>query len=1070
MNRRLANIFSDLDGMRNAILTGPAAGDHVFVDLATGALPMGDAVAQEALRQGYTMTLSVDTQGTIRFFDTESEQRFRRATEAVSQDPASGGATPRPLRQPSQTPAAAAEQTARAAGEGADSLMAAIGRIDRAQQRLGERFFIHFTDLSGLLAADALPTQRAKQVLDAVGRLLSAGRHHAASRIVVTVASSVHGTAQDLLTQHDHGATPWQIADIPLPDREEIDRFLSRAKDRHKLMGDVRATATMLVQRGYTLTRISEALRRIIADGGHDLTAIIGGEFDEAKFKEAQACLDAMVGLADLKREFAGLSKQLAAIHEALKRGQSTEPASTHMVLLGRPGTGKTEVARIVAKMLHACGLRRRDVCRRVTSTDIIGQYNSGEAIQNIRRLLVEAADGVLFIDEAYQLAENEWGRQAIDALIAEMEERRGSITVILAGYPDRMQRLFEANDGLRSRLEFTFRLPDYTPSELCEIFDRKLKSSAIGATPPARDRAHAIIRREATRRHSNGRDVRNLLASWNRSQMIAQSRDLELSHVIDPRSPSREAAEGAIGEFAHKFKGLPEVERWLRKTVLTSFDALNAGRLPRAPRLVFAGPPGTGKTETARAIGNFLRTCGVLKDGRVLETSLEKFTSQYVGGSEERTERHFKDAAECVLFIDEIYRFVGNQQGIAVLDQIVAALTNPEFDNVAVIIAGYEDRMPDVYRANGGLKDRFDQTIRFAWPDSSVLADIALAQLKREFGRAPNDPDLDSVRKTIERAIGAARTLPDFAGARTAGKLAREINANAVVRGSGSTIIAADVPSPPPGPAFSRVVERYLEQFPYSDGAAETLRSILAGVRIQSMGNAGKALGLCICGGPGSGKTTFIRWFIEELAEQPGMAALPVHESSAQSLQGTFVGHAQENVRRAFEQARGGWLFIDEFHALRGTIGSQSNLFSQEVAREIVAQMTAPQNTSTKVVIAGYPDHMDAALEMDPGLPSRFEKCYQLPDPSDESLARYAYHQLQEDYGGTGGVSYETLESMLLRHFAECRRVAGARFGGYRHAAALVEAVAANAMVRADGDVSRFVIEIEDILGALHR
>ena len=1056
--------------MRNAILTGPAAGDHVFVDLATGAQPMGDAVAQEARRQGYTMTLSVDAQGSIRCFDADCEQRFRRATEAASQDPASAGATSRPLRQPSQAPAAAAEQSLRTAGEGADSLMAAIGRIDRAQQRLGERFFIHFTDLGGLLAADALPTQRAKQVFDAVGRLLSAGRHHAASRVVVTVASSVHATARELLTQHDHGATPWQIADIPLPDRDEIYRFLSRAKDRHKLMGDARATATMLVQRAYTLTRISETLRRIITDGGSDLTAIIGGEYDEAKFKEAQASLDAMVGLADLKREFAGLSKELAAIHEALKRGQITEPASTHIALLGRPGTGKTEVARIVAKMLHACGLRRRDTCRRVTSADIIGQYNSGEAIQNIRRLMHEAADGVLFIDEAYTLAENEWGRQAIDVLIAEMEERRGSLTVILAGYPDRMQRLFEANDGLRSRLAFTFRLPDYSPSELCDIFDRKLKSSAIDATPPARDRAHAIIRREATRRHSNGRDVRTLCESWNRARMIAHARELHPSHVIDPRSPSREAAEGAIGDFSQKFKGLPEVERWLQKTVLTSFDALDAGRLPRAPRLVFAGPPGTGKTETARAIGNFLRTCGVLKDGRVIETSLEKFTSQYVGGSEERTERHFRDAAECVLFIDEIYRFVGNQQGLAVLDQLVAALTNPEFDNVAVIIAGYEDRMPDVYRANGGLKDRFDQTIRFAWPDSSVLADIALAQLKREYGRAPDSPDLDSVRKTIERALSEARALPNFAGARTAGKLAREINSNAVVRGGGSTITAADVPSPPPSPAFSKVVERYLEQFPYSAGAAETLRSILAGVKIQSMGTVGKALGLCICGGPGSGKSTFIRWFINELAKQPGMAALPVVECSAQSLQGTFVGHAQENVRRAFEQARGGWLFIDEFHALRGTVGSQSNLFSQEVAREIVAQMTAPQNTSTKVVIAGYPDHMDAALEMDPGLPSRFEKSYQLPDPSDEALARAAYRRLQSDYGGSGSVSYETLESMLLRHFAVCRRMSGTRFGGYRHADALAKAAAENAMVRADGDGSRFVIEIEDILGALQR
>jgi SpoVK/Ycf46/Vps4 family AAA+-type ATPase len=1055
--------------MRNAILTGPAAGDHVFVDLATGALPIREAMAQEARRQGYTMTLSVDAQGLIRFLDPDSEGRFQRATEAVSQDPALGSATPRPLRQSSNASTAPAEQTVRATPEGADSLMAAIGRIDRAQQRLSERFFIHFTDLSGLLTADSVPTPRARQVFDAIGRLLCAGRHHAASRVVVTVATAVHTTARELLTQHDHGATPWQIADIPLPGREEIDGFLKRAKDRHGLQGDVRATAIMLEQRNYTLTRISETLRRIIVDGGCDLTAIIGGEFDEAKFREAQARLDAMVGLTDLKREFMGLSEELTAIHEAMRRGQITEPASTHMALLGRPGTGKTEIARIVAKMLHASGLRRRDVCRSVTSADIIGEYNSGEAIQNIRRLLNESADGVLFIDEAYTLAENEWGRQAIDVLIAEMEERRGSLTVILAGYPERMQRLFEANEGLRSRLPHIFRLPDYSPSELCEIFDRKLKASAIDATPQARDRAHTIIRREATRRHSNGRDVRSLFESWTRNQRIARSHDLQATHVVDPRAPSKDAAENAKSEFEQKFKGLPEVEGWLNKTIHTSFDALGAGRLPRAPRLVFSGPPGTGKTETARTIGNFLRTCGVLKDGRVIETSLEKFTSQYVGGTEERTERHFRDAAECVLFIDEIYRFVGNQQGLAVLDQIVAALTNPEYDNVAVVIAGYEDRMSDVYRANGGLKERFDQTIRFAWPDTATLAGITLSQLNRVYGREPQDSELNSVRKAIELAIVEARRLPNFAGARSAGNLAKEINDKAVLRGGGSSITAADVPAPPPRPALSIVVERYLEEFPYSSDAAETLRSILAGVSVHSMGHVAKALGLCIFGGPGSGKSTFIRWFMQELASKPGMAPLPILECSAQSLQGTHLGEAQNNVRRVFEQARGGWLFIDEFHTLRGTVGLQTNLYSQEVAREIVAQMTAPQNTSTKVVIAGYPDHMEAALDLDPGLPSRFDKRYQLPDPSNEALARAAYHRLQADYGGTGAVSFETIESMLLRHFSECRRSAGSRFSGYRHADALAKTAAELAMVRADGDGSRFIIEIEDILGALH-
>lgn len=1072
MNQRLQLVFRDDDGMRQAILTGPAAGDQVFVDLATGVLHMAEAVAQEALRRGFEFVVGIDALGGMRFADQDSERRFREATEVPSEDPKRGNAPSRPLRGQAQesAPAAAAERNAQAAGEGADALMAAIGRLDRAQQSISERFFIHFTDLSGLLSPGTVTSQRARQVFDAVGRLLSAGRGHTSSRLVVTLASNIQADARELLSAHDHGATPWQVAELPLPAIDEIEQFLARVKDRDGLSGNVRATATMLAQRAYTLTRISETLRRKIKDGEKDISSIIGGEMDVAKLADAQRRLDAMVGLDEVKRAFAKLVKELAAIQEALKIGQITEPTSTHMVLLGRPGTGKTEVARIVASLLHAAGIRRRDVCIRATSADIVGQYNSGEAIQNIRRLMREAADGVLFIDEAYTLAENEWGRQAIDVLIAEMEERRGALTVILAGYEDRMQRLFEANDGLKSRLPYVFRLPDYTQSELCEILDRRMKSTPVEATVEARGAAHAIVRREATRRHGNARDVRNLFEMWNRERLVTGARRLELSHVTDPRSPSRSNAEHLAAEYGEAFKGLPEFEQWMRDAMLTNFDALGNGRLPRAPRLVFAGPPGTGKTETARRIGRFLRACGVLRDGRLIETSLQDFTSQYMGGSSERTERQFRDAAECVLFIDEIYTFVGDAQGRAVLDQIVAALTNPEYDNMAVIIAGYEDRMPDVYRANGGLQDRFDKTIRFAWPDNATLASITLDTLARRHGRAPLPAEAVPVAKSIERSIASRRSLPNFAGARSAILISEEINTKYVHRGGSGPLAEVDVPAAPPSDQISKIVDEYRLDYPNSDSAIASLRNILADIKLHERAGPGatSALGLCLLGGPGSGKSTFARWLMRRMSERPGMSPAATIECSAQSLQGSHLGEAQQNVQRVFERARGGWLFIDEFHALHSQGDGRQNLFSVEIAKEVVAQMTNPQNVGTKVLLAGYPAPMSDALAMDPGLTSRFNQKFTLDAPGDEALARTAYMILQRRHGSTGDVGYETLGRMFTDYFSRRREREAYAFAGYRAADELAQSAARNAMLRADGDDRSFKIEIDDILAVL--
>ena len=1076
MNPRLQQLFRDDDGLRQVVLTGPAARDHVFVDIATGALAMEEALDQEARKREFKMIVRVDGLGSLHFASPAMQTRFERETAQTSADPSATNTTSRPLpvhggSAGSATAAAQPAPPVTAESAGADAMSAAIGRIERALAKINEPFFIHFTALGQLMTAGTVPSSRARHLFGEVGRLLGAGKGHAGSRIVVTVPPNVQADVLGLLSAHDLGATPWHTASIPLPRKEEIADFLARAKDRHGLQGHVDATAGALSQRCYTLTRITEALRRRIADGDTDVTSIIGGEFNAVEVAAVKQRLDALVGLTDIKSKFSELVEETRAIETALRAGQYSEPPSTHTLLLGRPGTGKTEVAGLIAQLLSAAGVRRNSVFIRADVSNIVGQHNSGEAVQNMRNLAASAAGGVLFIDEAYALAESDWGRQAINVLISEMENRRGDLTVILAGYEDRMRRMLRANEGLQSRIAHEFHLPDFTPAELCEILDRRLTAASIKSADNARLAAHCIIRREAKRPHANARDVRTRFEGWNRNRLVDKSLTLETNHVNDPRPHSPEEARRLIAEYEAKFPGLIEAPSWMRKLLASSSDEFGRGELARAPRLVFTGPPGTGKTETARLIGSFLKACGVLREGRVRELSCQDLTSRWVGGAQENTEREFRDSAECVLFIDEIYRLADDRnQGVEILNQIVQHMTDPEFDNVCIVLAGYEARMEDVYRCNHGLRDRLDTTIRFVAPEAKTLADIALRNLNETHHLEPTEIEKPAVLLALTRAMSARRNEADFAGARSAIKLAREVRDKAIARGgSQRTLTAADVPAPAAAPKVSFVVEEFIREFPGRDELATSLQTLLAHAALRSRPTAPpvQAFGIRILGDVGTGKTTFARWVAAKLRQRDGMTPSQFEETSVLSLQGKHLGEAQANVRGLFERNRGGFIFLDEFHNLHTGTG-QTNLFSNEIAQEITASMTAPANVRTTVFIAGYPGRLERALAIDPGLADRFNTIIEVPPPSDSLLAAMTCRFLRESFGELP-CSTETLSGMLAGYFKQRRSNDGSAFSNCRAAKQLADSIATKTFLRVDGDLDGASVAIEDILQAVH-
>jgi probable Rubsico expression protein CbbX len=242
----------------------------------------------------------------------------------------------------------------------------------------------------------------------------------------------------------------------------------------------------------------------------------------EAAFADSQAAdvldkLDAeLVGLAPVKGRIRDICAFLLVERLRTQLEISTEPPSLHMSFTGNPGTGKTTVALRMAEILHRLGYVRKGHLVAVTRDDLVGQY-IGHTAPKTREVLKRAMGGVLFIDEAYYLYrpenERDYGQEAIEILLQEMENHRDDLVVIVAGYKDRMERFLRSNPGLSSRMAHHIEFPDYTSQELLEIARLMLKHMQYALSMEAEAALRDYIeRRRVQPNFSNARSIRNAL------------------------------------------------------------------------------------------------------------------------------------------------------------------------------------------------------------------------------------------------------------------------------------------------------------------------------------------------------------------------------------------------------------------------------------------------------------------------------------------------------------------------------------------------------------------------------
>ncbi len=223
-----------------------------------------------------------------------------------------------------------------------------------------------------------------------------------------------------------------------------------------------------------------------------------------------------LIGLAPVKQRIRDIAALLLVDKLRAERGFSAGAPSLHMCFSGNPGTGKTTVALRMAGILHRLGYVRKGHLVAVTRDDLVGQY-IGHTAPKTKEVLKKAMGGVLFIDEAYYLYrpenERDYGQEAIEILLQVMENNRDDLVVILAGYKGRMDRFFESNPGLSSRIAHHIDFPDYQTDELSQIASLMLQTMQYRFD----DEACAVFvqyleRRMAQPNFANARSVRNAL------------------------------------------------------------------------------------------------------------------------------------------------------------------------------------------------------------------------------------------------------------------------------------------------------------------------------------------------------------------------------------------------------------------------------------------------------------------------------------------------------------------------------------------------------------------------------
>jgi SpoVK/Ycf46/Vps4 family AAA+-type ATPase len=508
--------------------------------------------------------------------------------------------------------------------------------------------------------------------------------------------------------------------------------------------------------------------------------------------------LDAMIGLGPVKTRVHELVAEAKLAKLRADAGLRLPKPMGHLVFSGNPGTGKTTVARMLGQIYRDLGMLSSGHLVEVGRSDLVGEY-IGQTGPRVTELVQRALGGVLFIDEAYALANQsgrDFGREAIATLIQLMETHRDNLVVVMAGYPNEMYTLLDSNPGLRSRFRSFLNFPDFLDTELHQIFLAAAADVGFEVSPEVSETVLAILRKiPRAPGFGNARAVRSYL------EQIATKQAVRLAAVESPSMDDVRRLEladipavaaGGLGDLGRhenpraelaSMIGLTEVKATVERLAAeAAADVLRAkAGMPPAERsrhMKFVGNPGTGKTTVARLLAEIYRDLGLLGAGQLIETTGNELVGESYGKTAPIVRKLVDQALGGVLFIDEAYVLADlSDYGLDAIATLIKAMEDHR-DDLVVVLAGYTEPMEKLFAANSGLKSRVPTTVVF--PDYSLpeLQEI-FAHLTRKAGYLLADGILDRVGQLLD----GVRTKEGFGNGRDVRNLFEETVSRQAVR-----------------------------------------------------------------------------------------------------------------------------------------------------------------------------------------------------------------------------------------------------------------------------------------------